>query len=293
MAVATGTAILGAAALGTVGGLVAGGQQAAAAGSAAQAQERQAQSNLAFAKESRDSAVRAADSPQELAALERSLQVQERNIGRSERLLQSVDPTLAEASQQALRLLRGEEAAGGGVLREQRKRERAALVDRLRKQLGPGAETSSAGIQALTQFDQSTSGLVAQNQQRSLGQLLGTTQAAGGLGRQESAAAAGGLRQTAGLFGSGAQRRVNAFVGGGQQIGQAAGQATGAAGSQFVQAGLAAQNQQQAFGNIIKAGTLAAVAGGGFGGGGGGNGIGAGSGTSSTGGVDPRFGNLA
>jgi len=235
-----------------VAGLASGAQGARAAGAAARAQERQSQANLAFAKESRDLALAAADSPQELAALERSMEAEGRQLERSERLLSSVNPALMEASQQAMRLLRGEEAAAGGALREQRKRSRAALVDQLRQQLGPGAETSTAGIQALTRFDQESSSVFAQTQQASLGQLLGTTQFSAGLGQQGAAGAAAGIGGVGSAFGNIASRRVGAITGAGAQIGQAGAGAARAAGGAFVGQQLQAQGIQQLSGQVLQ-----------------------------------------
>lgn len=268
-----------------VGSIISSNKQAGAAASAAEAQERAAGANLAQSKKDRDAAVKAADSPQELAALERSFAAQETNLARSEKLLASVDPALMEASQQALRLLRGEDASVLAPLKSQRARQRKLLLDQLRSQLGPGAETSSAGIQALTQFDQETSGLVAGAQQSSLGQLLGSAQTSSGQGRQGAAQAAGGFAQTGGLFGNIASRKSSAFLGSG--VGTAGVATIGAAGSQFVGDSLRARGEGQAISALGKFGSSLA---GRFGGG---TKTQTSAPTSFSGTIDPKFGNLA
>lgn len=117
-------------------------------------------------------------SVEELRSLEGQLQSSERVLAQNERLLSAVDPALMEASQQALKLLRGEKAQSLGPLEQQRTEQRNQLVQRLREQYGPGAESTSAGAKALRQFDSETSMLSNSAQQQSLGTLLGTTEQA-------------------------------------------------------------------------------------------------------------------
>jgi len=108
-----------------------------------------------------------------LAALDRDIKLQEKNLGRQEQFIAQIDPTILEASQQALKLLKGEQASVTQPLQDQRARQRQQLVNRLREQLGPGAETSSAGMKALLNFDQQSSDLFSGAQQQYLGQLGG------------------------------------------------------------------------------------------------------------------------
>lgn len=115
--------------------------------------------------------------PASVAALsnyDKALGVQERNIARQEQLVAQIDPTVIEASQQALKLLRGEQASTLAPLERQRQTQRQKLLDNLRRQLGSGAETSTAGIQALTRFDAETDSLFANAQQQAI-QGLGQT----------------------------------------------------------------------------------------------------------------------
>jgi len=204
-------------------------RQAGAAQSAAEAQaaaqERSAQlqvglgrEQLAFAKSSQERAVSAAESPQELAALEKSLRFQERDLERQEQLIEALDPALREAATQSLAVLKGEGAAALGPVRRQRERQRKLLVDRLREQLGPGAETSSIGRQALNQFD-------AQSSEVALGGL-GTLQSflqTGAATRGQFAGGGRALAAVGGGFGNIASRRVAAITGAQPGITQAFG----------------------------------------------------------------------
>lgn len=244
---------------GLVGSLVSGNQQAQAAAGAAGARERSAQQQLAFAKESQQKAVAAADSPQQIAILERQLQSQEKNLAREENFLKNIDPTMVEASQQALRLLRGETSTATDPVRQQRDRQRKMLVDQLREQMGPGAETSSAGMQALQNFDFETNQAISGAQQGALGQLLGVTQNAAQMGRQGLSSQQQLGQNIAQGFGDIAQRKTSAFLGGQQAISQAGAQATSAAGSQFVGDQLRGQQMGSMFGSIAQAGLTSAA----------------------------------
>jgi len=142
---------------------------AGAAEDAAMAQQAQAQRNYGTIKSITDMAT-----TQGIAQFEKDLQNQERELGRQEQLVSQIDPTIMEASQQALKLLRGESSSTLAPIKAQRDQQRAQLLNRLREQMGPGAETSTAGIQALTRFDSETNSLLSGQQQSAL-QLLGGT----------------------------------------------------------------------------------------------------------------------
>lgn len=133
-----------------------------------------------------------------LLAFDKDIARQEKNLARQEQLISQLDPTIIEASQQALRLLRGEQSSTLGPLKAQRDRQRQKLLNTLREQLGPGAETSTAGIQALTRFDAETDTLFAGAQQDMLKTL-------GGVGAQFTSQRPDMLREIMGLssFGQG------------------------------------------------------------------------------------------
>jgi len=197
-----------------------------------------------------------------LNAADADLANQERNLARQEKLLASIDPTIMEASQQALKLLRGEESSTLSPLKRQRDLQRQKLLNQLREQLGPGAETSTAGIQALTRFDAETSNLMGGAQQQALGNL-------GQISGQFSAQRPDMLREIAGYSNFGQQRSAtlgrqaegelsanmnvaNLLSGARQPLIQSAG-------AQYTGALLRGQKQQAFTGDILKAGLTAGV----------------------------------
>lgn len=160
----------------------------------------------------------------ELMILKRNMELRElatnrifAALDRDQQLLDSVDPALKEAGSQAYRLLKGEEAAALKPLRDQRERDRAKLANVLRERLGSGFETSSAGIEALTRFDQETSSVLANAQQETLGSLLGISAQVRpnmvGQTAQASAALSNLDAIGANIAGSQVGRVVNAFTG--------------------------------------------------------------------------------
>ena len=247
---------------GLVMGAIGADRQAKAATKAGHAREAAAAAQLRQAKESQQMAIKAAEAgPQELAALERSIQQQERGVAREEKFLGSIDPTLIEASQQALKLLRGEESSSLAPMKAQRDRQRKALVDQLRSQLGPGAETSSAGIQALTQFDQQTSMGLAQQQQASLGQLLGSTQQSASQGRSSLANLGQQGLGIAGGFSNIKARGVNAITGSQAGMSAAGSAMTNAAGARYSGDQLRGQAISGIGGQLVGAGVTAGLSG--------------------------------
>lgn len=162
--------------MGSKGGVLGGMTQklfgdggAGAAQNAAMAQQGAAGQNYNYIKGIVDKST-----TQGMMDLDRDIKNQERNLSRQEQMVSQIDPTIIEASQQALRLLRGEQSSTLDPLKNQRDQQRQKLVNSLREQLGPGAETSTAGIQALTRFDSESGNLFAGAQQQAL-QNLGNT----------------------------------------------------------------------------------------------------------------------
>lgn len=165
----------GAVAGGLLGGL--GGMSSGkGADKAAKAAQRAAQERMAYAKQNYNTVndILGKASVESLSQYDRALQFQEKNVARQEQMIAQIDPTIIEASQQALKLLRGEESSTLTPIKNQRNLQRQKLLNQLREQLGPGAETSTAGIQALTRFDSETNNLMAGQQQSAL-QGLGNT----------------------------------------------------------------------------------------------------------------------
>jgi hypothetical protein len=191
----------------------AGNRAANAAGNAAQAREAELRTAVGQGKEGLSNAeararqvIAAANSPEEMQALRKAFEQQSSVLQKQSKLFDSIDPSVMEASQQALNLMRGEEAKSLAPLRENMKRQRQQLVDRLREQLGPGAETSTAGIQALNRFDQQSSETLFGAQQQSMGNLFGMAQS-GAQGRSALNQGSMALGQLGGLFGQAAGRK--------------------------------------------------------------------------------------
>ena len=195
------TAIIGAGAK-LVGGAIAGKAAGNAAQQKAAAVERSAKNQRTAFKQnknamtgqfnnmSQDAMALAEADPKELADLENAYANTEKQLAREERFVNAIDPALMEASQQALKLLRGEEADINKPMQTLRNKQREGLVASLRSQYGNGAELSSVGRQALQDFDMQTSTLAAQNQQSALGQAFGIA----------TSDVMGGLRQTGGAL---------------------------------------------------------------------------------------------
>ena len=150
--------------------------------------------------------------PQEIAALERSVRDQETVIERERKLIEAVDPALIEAGKQAYDMLKGKETELLGPIRRQRDRQRQVLTETLRRQLGPGFETSSAGMEALSRFDAETNDHLTLVQQNAVGQMLGVAQNAAQMGRAGEQRGIAGIQQAAGMFGNIAQRKTSAIL---------------------------------------------------------------------------------
>lgn len=228
---------------------LAGQAGAKAAGDAANATYGQQQADRAEARRL------AEPSPMEMQQLEQAINTNTTDIARKQRLLDSSDPALIEAGHQALSLMNGQDAKTLDPIRKQRARERDVMAQRLQAQLGSGWETSTAGIQAMRQFDESTDTVLANAQQQSLGQLLGVAQNTQGYGNTGSNVATS--QNIANQRGNINVRQINALTGNRVDPGlQYAGDIAGA------------KNAQQTWGSVTNmAGQLI---GGAMGGGGGG-----------------------
>jgi hypothetical protein len=256
----------------------AGNRAADAAGNAAKAREAelrtavgQGKQGLANAKARAQQVISDANSPAEMQALQKAFAQQGAALDRQAKLFESIDPAIMEASQQALSLLRGEEAKSLAPLRANMKRQRQQLVDRLREQLGPGAETSTAGMQALNRFDQQSSDSLFNAQQQSMGDLfgMGLQGERAKLGREQVVnQGTATMGQIGGLFGQSAGRKsaANASAAGIERQGFAdlmnaqQGLAAGA-GSNFVSEQLRAQQAGKFAGDIGSVATGAITSG--------------------------------
>ncbi len=218
-----------------------------AAQDAADAQGQIAEAQLEQQRADRAAAQAAAEpTPQELAQLNRAISLNEADITRKERLIASSDPALIEAGKQALELLKGTEAKTLGPLKSKIAKEEQTLRQKLAAQLGPGYENTTAGIQALAAFQESSSNALTSAQNQTLSQLLGVAQdTSSRYGNQTNIANAGTI---AGLFGNQSNRRVAAITGA----------PITASGAQFVNDLQSARGVQQTVNQIYQAAGMAA-----------------------------------
>lgn len=184
---------------GVAGGIAAGKKQSAAAA----AYEEALRGGDAIRKA-------AAPRPEELAALEANVRQRDQVIARERALIEAVDPAIMEAGKQAYALLQGKEAQILGPIQRQRTRQREQLRESLRRTMGPGFESSSAGIEALTKFDAETSNVLDNAQQQSIAQLLQSSQYGAQLGRATEGAAISQGLNVAQAYGNIGVRQTNA-----------------------------------------------------------------------------------
>jgi len=180
-----------------------------------------AQANEASANQQQGLAVNAAQSPQELAALEMQNSAALQNLSRQQRLVESADPAMIEIGKQTLAMLRGDQTAGTvGVANKQRQAQRSQLEAQLRSQLGPGYANTSAGIAALNNFDSQSADLLTTTQQQAINNYLPTLASISGNGYTQSA---GLLGNVAGGYANASGRLANAFAGTSNNVVQTSG----------------------------------------------------------------------
>jgi hypothetical protein len=199
--------------------------------------------------------------PQELAALGRSYGAASQQLDRQQRLLDAIDPAMMEASKQALGLLRGETAGMNKPLTDMRNLQRQQLVNSLRSQYGPGAESSSVGQKALSQFDMQSNDMFAKNQQTSLAQAFGiATNDAGGAAQRGNIAQ---MQQVGQGYGALQDRLLNTQVNtGNAMLGALSGtsqQMIQSAGAPYVGQAVTAAGDQAMRNQLLQVGGMAAM----------------------------------
>lgn len=167
------TAATAAVAVGAGASYLGAERQARAAGAAAQSQRDSANDWMNYVQQSKQEALDSYDrySASQQAVIDKSLQQQQQNVIRQQKLVDSIDPALIESGKQLQQLIQGQSAPVLQNVKDQRQVQRQNLIDSLRQQLGPGAETSSIGMNQLQKFDMETSGLVNQTQQDYISKL--------------------------------------------------------------------------------------------------------------------------
>ena len=147
-----------------------------AASKAAKAQQAAAKQYQQYVQQQTNTATNLIGTPAQMAAHDQALQSQERQVQRQEELAKSINPALIEAGKNLKGLLDGSaQAPALKNLANQRALQRQQLIQSLHEQLGPGAETSSAGQQALQHFDSETANQTSGAQQQYTQMLLGSS----------------------------------------------------------------------------------------------------------------------
>lgn len=202
-----------------VGSIAGGAVQAGAQEDIALAQQQAAQ-------RMREEALKfAAPTAKELENLTKQTQLYEKMYGQQSAILEQAQkqmleiygPAIMEQGKQYYNQLRGEASGVVKSYDSQRTRQRDQLKSQLLERMGPDALTSSAGVQALNQFDTQTSeqrtSIEEQSLNQSLGRLIQTTGGQGGLSSMIGGAynsMSGMLNQIQGTMNNFQSRQVNA-----------------------------------------------------------------------------------
>jgi len=180
-----GAATIGGAVIGTIGA----NKQADATREAGNAQLQAAREEIAAAKERQEKEIAerqriqkmamdaAVKSPTEIAAISRIIQLrdtaynqQKAELDKQFAILDAADPAIKEAGSQLYSLMKGEQTKLMEPVLKNREVARQKLEAQLARTLGPGFRTTSAGIQALNNFDMGTDSVVSQVQQQAIDQ---------------------------------------------------------------------------------------------------------------------------
>lgn len=243
-----------------IGGLAAGGSsvlQWLQGKDAADASQKAADAALAASKQTQQMAMgAAAPTALELGNMSAQLAQAGQALQRQQKLFDAVDPAMMEAGKQALQLMQGQNASTVAPMLAQRAQQRMQLQQQLQQQLGPGGASSSAGAQALANFDLQTSNFQAGLQQQMLGTMLGQTNDTAASGMASGNQGASIFGQVQGQAANIQGRQMNAITGTAENI-------ITNSGAPFVGQYQNAQNTGQLFGQLgAVAGQMAGFKGG-------------------------------
>lgn len=117
--------------------------------------------------------------PNEIAAINRVIRMrdeaylqQKTQIDKQFAALDAVDPAIKEAGTQLLGLVRGESTKMLDPVMKNRSQQKSKLESQLRRTLGPGFRTTSAGIEALARFDDGTEQLLFNTQDAAINRAM-------------------------------------------------------------------------------------------------------------------------
>lgn len=219
---------------GAVGGALISSNAATNAGNAQIAAQQQAlQQEIAQRAQTVSQATNAAQmsageissTNQLLTTRDQQLSTQLGQIQKQQTQLDSIDPNVKAAGSDLYNLLTGHASNLIAPLQTQLNNQKTALQSQLASQLGPGYATSSAGIAALTAFDQQSAVTLSQAQQSAVqtatqtyGSLFGAQQGGQGNIFSQTGSAYGAAQQATGAalneYNSVTARQESAVLGG-------------------------------------------------------------------------------
>jgi hypothetical protein len=232
---------------------------AGAASGAAKSQQAEAEARLA---EARARANQALDSynqyaPSQQANINKAIASQQQNITRQQQLVDSIDPALLEAGKQMTSLLQGQSAPVLKNFQDQRNLQKQQMLDGLRQQIGPGAETSSMGQNMLLKFDQETANMQNGIQQQYLDKVSNLAIGGGQTLTDVMSKATGTLADLSTSLGQIGLNKANIINGGTQNMASYAKATVDSAGAKFAGDAAMARGVSQ----LGQAGLTAGVAG--------------------------------
>lgn len=171
-------------AMGIAGALMGG--QAAQGMTTAQFETAKQQQNLALDM--------ASPSPEQIQNMQQQTDIAQANLTRQKAILDSADPAMMELGKQTLAMLQGNKQVGtNATMQRQIQQQRTQLQNKLQAQLGPGWQQTTAGQQAMSQFDANAASGLQVNQQNQINNNLGHLAPISANGLGQSAAMFGGI----------------------------------------------------------------------------------------------------
>lgn len=204
-------------AIGIGAAVSAGGAYMASEGArnASGAANRQSQIWLDQVQKSREQALQAYSeySPAQQASLDKAMAAQTQDLARQQQLVNNINPALLDAGKQMQQLLQGQAAPVLQNLQNQRQLQRQNMLDTLRQQMGPGAETSSLGQHEMMKFDSETSNILNGAQQSYLNEVSGLALGGNATLSQSIGSATNNLGKLADSYGQIGLNKANIITG--------------------------------------------------------------------------------
>lgn len=119
-----------------------------------------------------------------LADKQTALDATKTSIGQQQAQVDAMDPQVKAAGQNLYQLLSGQASSMLAPIQAQVDLQRKQMMNNLSSQMGPGFMTSTAGLQAMTNFDIQSSSLMAQTQFQALNQAVNSYGSLAGMQQQ-------------------------------------------------------------------------------------------------------------